>query len=214
MASQRVMQPPYMVGIDNDPDTTGAIRFTFVPKGVGRITEQPPPQYILSVRGYGDEVEFHWIEPPPHELQEELQEIARQRVTIRNEWLERLGKLVATVKDWANELDWATRTVEKKIEDAEIGDYRAPGLLVQQESVRLFLEPVARSAPGAEGVVDLYLMPSYDDIASLYYYNDQWNVHYMFEGTPSVGNIRAAEPKPLTKETIQQVFDEMKSHAG
>ena len=120
----------------------------------------------------------------------------------------------STVKGWAVELDWATRIVDKKMEDAEIGNYKAPGLLIQQETVRLLLEPVARSAPGTEGVVDLYLMPSYDDIASLYYYNNQWNVHYMFEGTPTVGNILEAEAKPLTKATLRKVFDEMKAHAG
>ena len=140
--------------------------------------------------------------------------MAIHQATMRTEWLERLGSLIDTIKGWAEELDWATKIVEKKMEDAEIGDYKAPGLLMQKETVRLFLEPVARSAPGTEGVVDLYLMPSYDDIASLYYNNGQWNVHYMFEGTPSVGNVREAEARPLTKETIQQVFDEMKSHAG
>ncbi len=143
-----------------------------------------------------------------------MEGIAQQRVTARYEWLEKLNKLVATVKGWADELDWATRVVEKKMEDAEIGNYKAPGLLLQQETVRLFLEPVARAAPGTEGVVDLYLMPSYDDIASLYFYNNRWNVHYMFEGARTVGNILEAEAKPLTKATLRKVFDEMKAHAG
>jgi hypothetical protein len=57
-------------------------------------------------------------------------------------------------------------------------------------------------------------MPSYDDIASLYYYNNQWNVHYMFTGAPTVGNILEAEAKPLTKATLREVFEEMKAHAG
>ena len=35
----------------------------------------------------------------------------------------------------------------------------------------ILLEPVA---PGTEGVVDLYLMPGYDDIASLYHYSNRW----------------------------------------
>ena len=133
---------------------------------------------------------------------------------MRSQWLDRLRKLVATVKAWADQLDWATKVVDKKMEDAEIGNYKAPGLLLQKETVRLFLEPVARAAPGTEGVVDLYLMPSYDDIASLYYYNNRWNVHYGSRRSPPYGNILEAEAKPLTKATLRKVFDEMKAHAG
>ena len=42
------------------------------------------------------------------------------------------------------------------------------------------MEPVARSSPGIEGLVDLYLLPAYDDIASLYHYSGKWHVHYYF----------------------------------
>jgi len=197
-----------MVSIYDDPHATGALRFTFVPKRIRqtRVEVEPPqavPQSIVSIQDYGDETQFHWIKPPTEQTtREELERIARQRVTARPEWLEKLRKLVATVKGWADELDWATRTVDKKMEDAEIGNYKAPALLLQQETVRLFLEPVARAAPGTEGVVDLYLMPSYDDIASLYYYNNRWNVHYMFDRAPTLGNVREAEAKPLTKATL------------
>jgi len=209
-----------MVSIYDDPDAIGALRFTFVPTSSRQAhaegePSKPVPQYIVSVQGYGNETEFKWIKHPAQEAtREELEGIARQRVTARHEWLERIRKLVATVKGWAYELDWATRVVDKKMEDAEIGNYKAPGLLLQQETVRLFLEPVARAAPGTEGVVDLYLMPSYDDIASLYFYNNRWNVHYMFEGARTVGNILEGEAKPLTKATLRKVFDEMKAHAG
>lgn len=220
MARKRVTQPNYMVSIYDDPDAIGALRFTFAPKSIrqaraGGEPPQPVPPYIVSVQGRGDAMEFHWIKRPAQEAaREELEGIARQRVTARQEWLEKLQKLVATVKGWADELDWATRIVDKKMEDAEIGNYRASALLIQKETVRLFLEPVARAAPGTEGVVDLYLMPSYDDIASLYSYNNRWNVHYMFEGAPTLGNIRETKAKPLTKATLRKVFDEMTAHAG
>jgi hypothetical protein len=172
-------------------------------------------QFIVSVQGSGDAAELIWVKRPQQEgTRKLLEQMARARVTLRYEWLERLGNLVATVKRWAEELDWATKVVQKRIEDAEIGNYKAPALLLQEEAVRLFLEPIARDVPGGEGLVDLYLMPSYDDIASLYYYNGRWNVHYLFDGTSAVGNIRDAEAKPLTKATLRRVLDEMKAHAG
>jgi hypothetical protein len=220
MGRQRAAQPSYIISIDDDPEAIGALRFTFVPKSIRQVQDeeeplQRMPEYTVSVQGQGDETKFTWNWSPARAAtREELEKIARQRVTARHQWLEKLRNLVATVKGWAHELDWATRVVDKKMEDAEIGNYKAPALLLQKETVRLFLEPVARAAPGTEGVVDLYLMPSYDDIASLYYYNNRWNVHYMFEGAPTVGNTREAESKPLTKATLRKVFDEMKAHAG
>ena len=220
MARQGATQSTYMVSVYDDPDDVGALRFTFVPKSIRPAraegeTPRPAPQYVVSVQGHEDETEFNWITPPAQEeTRKELEGIARQRVTARHEWLEKLRRLVATVKGWADELEWATKVVDKKMEDAEIGNYKASGLLLQKETVRLFLEPIARTAPGTEGVVDLYLMPSYDDIASLYYHNNRWNVHYLFEGAPGVGSTREAESKPMTKVTLQKVFDEMKAHAG
>ena len=65
----------------------------------------------------------------------------------------------------------------------------------------------------ADGVVDLYLMPAYDDIASLYYYGDRWNVHYMFPGTRPGVTVREAEAMPLSKETLEKVLAEMRQSA-
>jgi hypothetical protein len=212
MSKQKVAQPHYMVSIYDDPKRTGALLFTFVPKGV--VAGEPTREFIVSVMGSGTAASFTWTKPPAREQTKvELEGIAQQRVDARHKWFDRLGKLVGSVKQWATELGWSTKVIEKKMEDPEIGNYKAPALLVQEELIRILLEPVARSAPGTEGLVDLYLMPSYDDIASLYYYSDRWNVHYMFRGVPTVANIREAEAKPLTKATLRKVFDEMKANA-
>lgn len=126
-------------------------------------------------------------------------------------WLDRLASLFDQVRQWANELDLPTRLIEVNLKDSGIGRYKAPGLLIQDEAVKILLEPIARSAPGAEGVVDLYLMPAYDDIASLYLTDEVWHLHYMFPDSPTVGNIRAADGVPLTKESFQKVLEAMKT---
>ena len=188
MTRQRATQSTYMVSIYDDPDASGALRFTFVPKSIRQAdAEENRLRRCLSTscpfRATGTKRSSIGLSRRRSRKRgRNWKESPAQRVTARHEWLEKLRKLVATVKGWADELDWATKAVDKKMEDAEIGNYKAPGLLLQQETVRLFLEPVARAAPGTEGVVDLYLMPSYDDIASLYYYNNRWNVHYVFAG--------------------------------
>lgn len=133
--------------------------------------------------------------------------------SIRIDWLHRLSALIQDVQTWAEELGWTTKKIELTLSDSLLGKYKAPALLMQDDSVRILLEPIARTAPGAEGVVDLYLMPAYDDIASLYLYNNGWHVHYMFPGTPMVGTIREAVAKPLSIDTLRDVFEAMKENA-
>ncbi|MGC8642269.1 MAG: hypothetical protein ACP5XB_20600 [Isosphaeraceae bacterium] len=220
MVKQPTAQPGYMISIYDDPAVKGALRFTFVPKRnrQSRPKGQPPqpaPQYIVTVQEHGKETAFNWIVPPPHEkARGELEEIARERLTARYEWLDRLQDLVARVKEWADELDWATRVVDKELEDPEIGNHKAPGLLLQLETVRLFLEPVARDAPGVEGIVDLYRMPYYDDIAGLYFYNNRWNVHYGAHRAGAVAKVGDEQSRPLAKANFRKVLDEMMTHAG
>ncbi len=133
--------------------------------------------------------------------------------TLRDEWIRRLSALIEQIKDWVVDSGWSTRTIEKGMQDLEIGAYTAPALLMQQETYRVLLEPIARAAPGADGVVDLYLLPAYDDIASLYLYDGEWKLHYMFPGSPTVATIREAAAVPLSKEALQAVLDEMKTNA-
>jgi hypothetical protein len=170
----------------------------------------------VSARIVDDEVTFQWIKAEPQlaEDRRELESIARSRLILREAWLDKLAQLADDVKQWAEELGWATRLVDKSIEDSEIGNYRAPGVLMQQESVRLYLEPISRTAPGTEGVVDLYVMPSYDDVASIYYYDNQWNLHYAPSSPTGRAQLLETEARPLTKETLREVFDQMKAHAS
>ncbi len=130
---------------------------------------------------------------------------------LRDEWLARLSDLIETVRGWAEELDWSTRRIEAKMEDLEIGTYKAPALVMQRETVRALLEPIGRSAPGVTGIVDFYLMPAYDDIARLFFYDDQWHLHHMSPEKPDVGPHR--RDQPLSRETFQAVLEEMTRNA-
>jgi hypothetical protein len=133
---------------------------------------------------------------------------------LRTEWLDRLLRLTKLVRGWAEELGWSTRQIEKKLKDSRLGIYEAPALIMQKGTTRVLLDPIARFAPGADGVVDLYLMPAYDDIASLYFADGEWRLHYIFPPTPPVATIRDADSRPLSKEALTQVLDEMSGHAA
>jgi hypothetical protein len=133
---------------------------------------------------------------------------------VRDQWLKILADLTSKVKNWAEELNWSTRQIAKKMKDSRLGSYDAPALLMQKETTRVLLDPVARFTPGADGVVDLYLMPAYDDIASLYLVNGEWRLHYVFSGTPAAAEIRQAESWPLSRDAIGRILNEMSINAA
>jgi hypothetical protein len=133
---------------------------------------------------------------------------------LRDEWLKSLADLTVKVKKWAEELNWTTRQISKRMKDSRLGEYEAPALLMQKETVRVLLDPVARFAPGSEGVVDFYLMPAYDDIASLYLVDGEWQLRYMFSGAATVPAIRETKPRSLSKGALGKVLDEMSINAA
>jgi len=133
---------------------------------------------------------------------------------VRDEWIDRLKSLVDDVETWAKELGWATRRIEKRMEDSQLGEYRAPALVMQEGFARIQVEPIARFATGVEGVVDLYLMPAYDDIASLSFAEGKWRVHSWTNGAKVNGDVLDAEPIPLSKEVLAKVLGEMSQNAA
>lgn len=93
---------------------------------------------------------------------------------IRDEWVRAVEELVGNVESWCRVRDWPTRRIEKRLEERRLGEYVAPALVIQVDLVKLMLEPVARFVSGAEGVVDLYRMPQYADVASIFYRGGKW----------------------------------------
>ena len=138
--------------------------------------------------------------------------LAEDKEKLRDEWLARLSDLLETVRGWAEELDWSTRRIETKMDDLEIGDYKAPALLIQKETVRAILHPIGRAAPGVTGIVDFYIMPAYDDIARLFFYDGRWHLYHEFPGSPDVEPH--SQDQPLSRETFQAVLEAMMRNAA
>lgn len=119
---------------------------------------------------------------------------------VRDEWVARVTALVDLVEGWAKELGWATRRVPKRIEDDEVGTHQVPALQMQEGTTRLLLEPLGRTGIGIEGVVDLYEMPAFDDVARLVYRDGGWYV-----GHPP----GEATEVPLTRDSLRTVVEEL-----
>jgi hypothetical protein len=134
--------------------------------------------------------------------------------TVRDEWVGRLATLVSQIEQWAKEAGWSTRRLDRRMHDSQIGEYKAPALLLQVEFTKIALEPIGRFIPDAMGAADLYLMPAYDDIASLYDTADGWEFIYRWPGSPKINDLNSAKAEPLSKETIQRVLEQMRKHAA
>jgi hypothetical protein len=214
MNAQEKIRRAYMVTVRPTDDT--GYRLSYVPRGLMQSrgwNESPKgvPKYYATAQLQDDEIRVRWENAPvgPESSQEELDEDVRARIKALREWIGRLTSLVSSVRGWAEELGWATRHLDKPMSGAEIGEFDAPGLLLQRDTTQVGLDPIGTATPGTEGVVDLYVLPAYDDIASLYFYDNRWNLHYFPQGAQDVASVRDAKSKPLTKESLKEVLDQL-----
>jgi hypothetical protein len=227
MTEQNLISRGYTIVVRPPANTTDGYHVIYTPRALSREADAGLLHAIgnggarLAVGPFevvvptpGEDVPVRWASPAPDLASAlgQFEQDAKERVRILSQWLDRLWALVNDVESWAKNLSWSTRRIEKPMEDSQIGKYKAPSLLIQEGTDRILLEPIARSAPGTEGVVDLYLMPAYDDIASLYYEDGRWSLHYMFGGNVAA-NPREAPAKPLSQETFQEAIAQMRQHA-
>ena len=132
----------------------------------------------------------------------------------RDQYINRVNALAEQVKEWAEPHEWVTKIYAKKLRDVDRRIYEVPALLLQKGPIRVLLDPVAYDVPGAEGVVDLYLMPTYDDAASLYFVNGCWMIHFVFPpNSAEISPVPEGEAVPLSESTINLVLDAIAAHA-
>lgn len=131
----------------------------------------------------------------------------------RENFLAHLGGLIDNVEAWARDADWSTRRIDKTMREAS-GTYPATGLLMQKEFCRILLDPIGSSSFGDEGVVDLYRMPEYDDVARLYFSDGQWRLHFVFAGGPATAEINDETSPPISADLFNRVLETMSRNAA
>lgn len=126
----------------------------------------------------------------------------------REKYCNAVEDLIGQIESWVADRGWVTKRYLKKSRDAEQFPYEIPSLMVQKGPAKVLLDPVAYDIPGGDGVVDVYLMPTYDDMASLHLKDGEWTIHYVFPADPSETHS-VVEPQrlPLTPDVINQVLD-------
>ena len=131
----------------------------------------------------------------------------------RDVWKERLEALFAQVKNWVEPHDWVTRTYPKRMREFDQSVFEVSALVLQRGPMRLILDPVAYDAPGCDGVVDLYLMPTYDDMAVLILVDGVWQIEYDFSQAPGAQRNEDPIGVELTETSLNRVLDEIAAHA-
>jgi hypothetical protein len=222
MTEQTALRQPYWFEVYEPDNSSGEIviylrhRGIQHERGMGGAPKRVP-EFRVTVRQDAHGPVFDWSNTPddPGAARDNIQEDITKRLKDRAIWIDRVNALVREVEQWAKELNWSTRHVEKKLDDIWIGKHKVPALLMQEDTFRILLEPISPSAPGVQGVVDLYLMPAYDDVAVLYFYRDRWNIHHNTgHGKNAVVPVREAEAMPLTKETLEEVLAELRQNVS
>lgn len=132
----------------------------------------------------------------------------------RDEFRKSVASLIEQVKSWAEPQEWATKEYPKKMRDRDGHVYDVPSLPLQKGPTRVLLDPIAYDVPGVDAVVDLYLMPTYDDLASLYLKDGKWSIHYAFPGEAAEAHsVLNGTALSLSEQTINQVLDSIAAHA-
>lgn len=125
-------------------------------------------------------------------------------------WLDCLNLLVRSVQEWSATSGWQGRLTSKHMAEKGLGRYEVPVLVLDREDAEVSLVPVARQVPGADGLVDLFRMPAYDAVASLYLEKGQWFIHYAFTSDPTEArSVIEPERLPLEEGSLNRVLDDI-----
>lgn len=81
---------------------------------------------------------------------------------VRDEWVAAVEQLIGETETWAKSQDWGTLRESKTITEDRLGTYTVPRLLVHNMNGRVLIEAYARFVPGANGLVDVFRIPSWD----------------------------------------------------
>jgi hypothetical protein len=132
----------------------------------------------------------------------------------REQFRRRVEELVAVFEREVDRSEWVTRRYPKRLRDDAREVYEVPALYLQKGPTSLLLDPIGYDVPGAEGAADLYLMPTYDPTASVYFEDGQWVIHYAYPPDQmKTQSLVDSEALHLSAATINQVLNSIAEHA-
>ncbi len=134
----------------------------------------------------------------------------------REQFRRRVEELVARVEGEVDRREWVTRRYPKRLRDDGRQVSEVPALYLQKGPTSRSWTRLATPCRGGgpRGPADLYLMPTYDPTASVYFEDGQWVIHYAFPPDPmETLSVIEAQALPLSAEAINQVLNSIAEHA-
>ncbi len=127
-----------------------------------------------------------------------------------DEFRRQIRELTDTVRGWMQLPEWAMREYQKKFRDETKAIFEAPALMLQKGPAKILLDPIAYDVPGYDAVVDLYLMPDYDDMAALALKDGVWEIEYpASDDNDKAGRI----PAKLDRDVFLHVLNDIADNA-
>lgn len=130
-------------------------------------------------------------------------------MTEKREAFRRLvEELVTRFETEVDRREWITRRYPKRLRDGNREIYEVPALFLQKGAVSVLLDPIGYDMPGADAAADLYLMPTYDPTAGVYFEEGRWMLYRL---SPQ-GDVEG-QAEPLSAEVINQILNQIADHA-
>jgi hypothetical protein len=112
---------------------------------------------------------------------------------VRDEWVAAIERFMDEAEAWAKEKGWGVLREPKTIHDDDrLGSYTVSRLLIHDTFGRLLLDPIERFIVGAGGLIEFYVIPSYDWV-SIVRTDRGWELHLGAADAPH---------QPWSKETF------------
>lgn len=100
----------------------------------------------------------------------------------------------------------------KPVRDGVLGRFEIPLLLMVRNAVQVALSPITRFAPNSQGGVDLYVVPAYDQVATLTLEDDHWFIYYAFVRPTDENRNPEIDRIVISEETLIRVMDMIVTH--
>lgn len=111
-------------------------------------------------------------------------------------------------------MDHLCRRDEKRMRDETGSVYSVQSLTIFMGSMRLLLDPTGYDLPGCNGAIDLYLLPPYDPVATLYLENGKWFLHSPYlPAQRSIAHPNCWERLDLTGRSITNLLESIAKNA-
>ncbi len=131
-----------------------------------------------------------------------------------SDWQQLLTNLYTKVQSWIANRDCAVRLVDKTYEFNGSGRTKIQAMLIQEDAIKMILDPIDWDPVKKEALVDLYIMPQYDSGARFFFGLNDWRIYWVNPQILPVSEFQKTDEETLlNKENFNTLLDGLKQNA-